>query len=59
MIRSIFSTLAAVVAISAISAQGCKTSGVGDPCIPEQEYDPTFLGLTRKRSTSSRRASSV
>ncbi len=45
MIRSIFSTLAAVVAVSAISAQGCKTSGVGDPCIPEQEYDPAFLGF--------------
>ncbi len=45
MIRSIFATLAAFVAITSVSAQGCKASGVGDPCIPEQEYDPTFLGF--------------
>jgi hypothetical protein len=45
MIRSVFATLAAFVVVTASSAQGCKASGVGDPCIPEQEYDPTFLGF--------------
>jgi hypothetical protein len=45
MIRPIFATLAALVAITAVSSQGCSTSGVGDPCIPEQEYDQTFLGF--------------
>jgi hypothetical protein len=45
MIRSVFVGLAAFVAITAVSAQGCKASGVGDPCIPEKEFDPTFLGF--------------
>jgi hypothetical protein len=26
--------------------QGCSQTGVGDPCVPEQEYDPTFLGFS-------------
>jgi hypothetical protein len=45
MIRSVFATLAALVIISATGAQGCAASGVGDPCIPEQEYDQAFLGF--------------
>ena len=45
MIRSVFVALAAFVAITAVSAQGCKASGVGDPCIPEKEFDQTFLGF--------------
>src|SRR4051794_10342209 len=45
MIRSVFVALAAFVAITAVSAQGCKASGVGDPCIPEKEFDPTFNGF--------------
>ncbi len=24
----------------------CKDEGIGDPCTPEQEYDPSFLGFT-------------
>src|SRR5512135_451851 len=47
MIRSVFASLAAFVAITAVSAQGCKASGVGDPCIPEKEFDPTFLGFDK------------
>jgi len=45
MIRSVFATLAAAVIVSATGAQGCAASGVGDPCIPEQEYDQAFLGF--------------
>lgn len=45
MIRSIFATLGVFVAVSAVSAQGCKASGVGDPCIPEQEYATDFNGF--------------
>ena len=45
MIRSVFATLAAIVVVTAGGAQGCAASGVGDPCIPETEYDPTFLGF--------------
>jgi hypothetical protein len=25
--------------------EGCSQTGVGDPCTPEQEYDPTFNGF--------------
>jgi hypothetical protein len=45
MIRSIFATLAAATVVSVLGAQGCKQTGVGDPCIPEQEYDTTFNGF--------------
>jgi hypothetical protein len=34
---------AAVVAV--ISGTGCSATGVGDPCIPEQEYDQNFGGF--------------
>jgi hypothetical protein len=27
---------------------GCSASGVGDPCIPEQEYNEQFLGFSQK-----------
>jgi hypothetical protein len=33
--------------LAAISP-GCKDEGVGDPCTPEQEYDPSFLGFDEK-----------
>jgi len=45
MIRSIFATLATFVAVTSVSAQGCKTTGVGDPCIPEAEFDQNFGGF--------------
>lgn len=45
MIRSVFATLAAFVVVTAAGSQGCAASGVGDPCIPEQEFDKTFLGF--------------
>jgi len=37
--------LSAVATVVVISGTGCSTTGVGDPCIPEQEYDPTFAGF--------------
>lgn len=37
--------LAATAIVTAISGTGCKSGGVGDPCIPEAEYSPTFLGF--------------
>ncbi|MGO9714617.1 MAG: hypothetical protein ACLQBL_37570 [Polyangiaceae bacterium] len=48
MIRSFFSMLLVGVAGLALAPgllQGCSQTGVGDPCTPEQEYDPTFLGF--------------
>jgi hypothetical protein len=28
-----------------LSSSGCSQTGVGDPCTPEQEYEPTFNGF--------------
>jgi hypothetical protein len=42
--RGLISLLFAVF-VGLACAQGCKQSGVGDPCIPEREYDPTFNGF--------------
>ncbi|WP_394827184.1 hypothetical protein [Pendulispora albinea] len=43
--RGLFGFAASAV-IFAIAAPGCnETAGVGDPCRPEREYDPTFTGF--------------
>ena len=31
-----------------LASPGCAEQGVGDPCTPEQEYDPSFLGFDEK-----------
>lgn len=38
--------LAGVVVLAA--GPGCKAGGVGDPCVPEQEYDKSFLGFNEQ-----------
>jgi len=45
MTRKILAGLAATVAIGVLTGTGCQSTGVGDPCTPEQEYDPSFLGF--------------
>jgi len=48
MTRSFFAALVvglAGMALLPAYLQGCSQTGVGDPCTPEQEYDPTFLGF--------------
>lgn len=49
MIRSLFSRglagLAACAAVALVAGPGCKQTGVGDPCIPEQEYLASFNGF--------------
>ena len=37
--------MASVAVVSVISGTGCNSTGVGDPCVPEQEYAPDFLGF--------------
>jgi hypothetical protein len=32
----------------AAPAPGCKDEGIGDPCVPEQEYNSDFLGFDEK-----------
>lgn len=34
-----------VTAMSGLAATGCPAGGVGDPCVPEDEYTPTFSGF--------------
>lgn len=31
-----------------LASPGCADQGVGDPCTPEQEYDPSFIGFDEK-----------
>jgi hypothetical protein len=45
MTRKILAGLAAAFAVSIFTGTGCQSSHVGDPCTPEQEYDPSFLGF--------------
>src|SRR5262245_34116485 len=33
------------VALVVILPVACQSGGVGDPCIPEEEFDPTFAGF--------------
>jgi len=37
--------LAASAVLFAIVAPGCDQTGIGDPCRPEREYDPSFTGF--------------
>jgi hypothetical protein len=44
--------LATAVAIGGsllfVAGPGCENEGIGDPCIPEQEYNSDFLGFNEK-----------
>src|SRR4051812_29656954 len=46
MTRTILSGLLAVISVAAVGFLpiACQSGGVGDPCTPEQEYDPQFPG---------------
>jgi len=46
MTRSILAAVVAAVGVVALSGTGCQTTGVGDPCTPEAEYDTSFLGFS-------------
>lgn len=45
MNRSILAFIAAGAVVGLLTAPGCKATGIGDPCIPEQEYTDTFNGF--------------
>lgn len=45
MTRSIFAVIAVAGAVAVFAGTGCKQTGVGDPCTPEQEFQPTFQGF--------------
>ena len=47
MTRTILSGLLAVISVIGIGIAplACQSGGVGDPCTPEDEYDPQFAGF--------------
>ena len=48
MTRSILAVFAVGLALAVLSGTGCKQTGVGDPCTPEQEFQPTFQGFNEQ-----------
>ena len=48
MTRTILAGLAVAVSAVALMGTGCQSTGIGDPCTPEQEYDPTFAGFVEQ-----------
>jgi len=48
MTRTILTGLVVSVLGVAFSGTGCQSTGVGDPCTPEKEYDPTFAGFVEQ-----------
>lgn len=47
MTRSILSGLLGLLSVVAMASlpSACESGGVGDPCLPEDEYDPQFAGF--------------
>ena len=47
MTRSIVSGLLGLISVVAVGALpiACQSGGVGDPCTPEDEYNPDFAGF--------------
>jgi hypothetical protein len=39
-------SLLLLAALAGASSMACQSGGIGDPCIPEDEYDQTFPGYT-------------
>lgn len=44
--RSIHSLSLLLAALAGMASFACQSGGIGDPCIPEDEYDVTFPGGT-------------
>jgi hypothetical protein len=43
--RSLIATAITSLVLAGSVGTGCKATGVGDPCIPEREYEATFSGF--------------
>jgi len=46
MTRLIVAAIHVGLGLSALAGAACQSTGVGDPCTPEQEYDKSFLGFS-------------
>ena len=54
MTRTILAGLAVSVFAVALSGTGCQSTGIGDPCTPEQEFQPSFQGFDELEVNSRR-----
>jgi hypothetical protein len=48
MSRTILTVFLVGTGVLLTAMPACKDEGVGDPCTPEQEYDPSFIGFDEK-----------
>jgi hypothetical protein len=48
MKQSIIGVSISLACLLATVGQGCRSSGVGDPCTPDREFDPNFSGFSLK-----------
>ena len=48
MKRAILSVFLVGTAGLLLAIPACQDQGVGDPCTPEQEYEPSFIGFDEK-----------
>jgi hypothetical protein len=47
----VFARIGVIGALAASAfVMGCQSGGVGDPCTPEDEYQPTFAGYSEKEA---------
>ena len=46
IVRNLATATVLAGALLVLTGPGCATEGVGDPCVPEQEYDANFLGFS-------------
>jgi hypothetical protein len=46
--RPLLSVLAIGAGLLLVVGPGCADEGIGDPCVPEQEYNADFLGFDEK-----------
>jgi hypothetical protein len=46
--RPVLTTMLLGAGVLLVAVPGCGEQGIGDPCTPEQEFDPNFLGFDAK-----------
>lgn len=47
--RPLLSLFVVATGALAFAAPGCSDDGIGDPCVPEDEYNPSFLGFDARQ----------
>jgi hypothetical protein len=52
MTRSILAVALTIAGLSTFAGQGCGVTGIGDPCVPDEEFKPDFRGFALKESSA-------